>query len=130
MANTPGIQTLVESFVAQLTEAIQQQTLATIHDALGGTAAPAKGQSGRAPKRASPARAPRAKGAKRSPEELEQLTAQLAKYVKGNPGQGIEAIAAGMSVSTKELALPAKKLLADKVLKTKGQKRATKYFPA
>jgi hypothetical protein len=128
MANTPEIQALVESFVAQLTEAIQQQTLATIHDALGGPAAPAKARSGRASKRAPSARAGRAKGAKRSPEELEQLTAQLAKYVKGNPGQGIEAIAAGMGVSTKELALPAKKLLADKVLKTKGQKRATKYF--
>jgi hypothetical protein len=129
MANTSEIQALVESFVAQLTEAIQQHTLATIHDALGGAAAPAKGQSGRASKRGPSSRAPRAKGAKRSPEELEQLTAQLAKYVKGNPGQGIEAIAAGMGVSTKELALPAKKLLADKVLKTKGQKRATKYFP-
>jgi hypothetical protein len=32
-------------------------------------------------------------------------------------------------VSTRELNLPVKKLLATKAIKTKGQKRATQYFP-
>jgi hypothetical protein len=33
-----------------------------------------------------------------------------------------------MGTSTRELNLPAKKLLAQKQLKTRGEKRATKYF--
>ena len=48
--------------------------------------------------------------------------------MKSNPGQRIEQIADGMGTSTKELNLPAKKLIAGKQLKTKGQKRATQYF--
>jgi hypothetical protein len=34
-----------------------------------------------------------------------------------------------MGVSTRELNLPAKKLLGNKSIRTKGQKRATQYFP-
>jgi hypothetical protein len=74
-------------------------------------------------------RAARAKGAKRSPDELEKLTGQLLSYIKGNAGQRIEQIADGMGTSTKELNLPAKKLLSTKAIKTKGHKRATQYFP-
>jgi hypothetical protein len=33
-----------------------------------------------------------------------------------------------MKVSTSDLKLPASKLLADKKVKTKGQKRGTQYF--
>ncbi|HET9959095.1 MAG TPA: hypothetical protein VFQ61_31610 [Polyangiaceae bacterium] len=71
----------------------------------------------------------RAKGAKRSPEELEELTTQLLEYIKNNPGQRIEQIAEGLGTSTKELNLPAKKLLNTKAIKTKGHKRATQYLP-
>jgi hypothetical protein len=70
----------------------------------------------------------RKKGAKRTPEELEQLIKKLHTYVAKNPGQRIEQIAAGLDISTKELNLPAKKLIGDKKLSTKGQKRATTYF--
>ncbi len=72
--------------------------------------------------------ASREKGAKRPPDEIERLTGKLLDYVKGNPGLRIEQIADGMGTSTKELNLPAKKLIAGKQLKTKGQKRATQYF--
>jgi hypothetical protein len=71
----------------------------------------------------------RAKGAKRSQDELENLTTRLLTYIKSNAGQRIEQVAKGMGVSTRELNLPAKKLLANKSIKTKGQKRATQYFP-
>ncbi len=56
------------------------------------------------------------------------MTGRLLDYVKGNPGQRVEQIAAGMNTVTKELNLPVKKLIAQKSLKTKGQKRATQYF--
>ncbi len=77
-----------------------------------------------------PARAAsREKGAKRAPQEIERLTGKLADYIKSNPGQRIEQIAKGMGTSTKELNLPVKKLVATKAIKTRGQKRATQYFP-
>jgi hypothetical protein len=107
----------------------------TVSAALAG-ARPSAGRGGR---RAAPASVAvrgagrgrttsREKGAKRPPDEIERLTDKLLEYVKTNPGQRIEQIADGMGTSTKELNLPAKKLIAGKQLKTKGQKRATQYF--
>jgi hypothetical protein len=70
----------------------------------------------------------RSKGAKRAPDELAQLTNDLAAYVQANPGQRIEQIAKGMGFSTKDLRLPALKLIEAGTIKTKGQKRATQYL--
>lgn len=71
----------------------------------------------------------RAKGQKRDPKALAALTEKLGQYIAKNPGLGVEKLAAGMGVPTKDLTLPLKKLLADKALKTTGQRRGTKYFP-
>lgn len=86
-----------------------------------------KGQPGPKPKSATSPRA--RKGAKRDPGELEALTEKLAAYIKKNPGQRIEHIGKAIGASTKDLALPVKKLLAAKRVSTKGQRRATAYFP-
>jgi len=69
------------------------------------------------------------KGAKRPPGDIAKLTQRLLEYVKAHKGERIEQVAKGMSVSTRELNLPVKKLIATKALKTRGQKRATQYFP-
>jgi len=71
----------------------------------------------------------RAKGEKRSAASLEAIVSKLATHIKNYPGQRMETIGKELGFSTKELALPAKKLIADKVIKTKGQKRATTYWP-
>ncbi len=150
MANSVNddIRSRVEAFTEELAELIRQQAMETVREALTGSiAAPArrgpgrprgsKSQRGpgRPPAAAAGRRGPgrprgsgRGKGAKRNPEELEQLTLDLHDYVKKNPGQRIEEIARGMDRSTKELNLPAKKLISNKQLRTKGQKRATQYF--
>ncbi|RYZ02657.1 MAG: DNA-binding protein [Myxococcales bacterium] len=120
----------VETFVVQLRELFQRSALEMVQSALGGGEAPAPRRGGRrtAPTGGAVAGGARKKGAKRSPEELEGLVSNLLAYVKKNPGQRIEQIGAGLGLATKELALPAKKLIADKQLRTKGQKRATTYF--
>ncbi|MGC4089804.1 MAG: DNA-binding protein [Polyangiaceae bacterium] len=129
------VRSLVESFVAEMSDLIRRSAMETVQHALAGGEAPRRGRRGAAAGRRGAALAPvkgarvRAKGAKRSPDELEELTSQLLAYVKGNPGQRIEQIAEGMSTSTKELNLPAKKLIGSKALKTRGHKRATQYFP-
>jgi hypothetical protein len=52
------------------------------------------------------------------------LHAHIAKH----PGQRIEQIGASLGVSTKEFAVPVKRLLSEKQISTKGHKRATTYF--
>jgi hypothetical protein len=77
----------------------------------------------------SAAAAKRRAGEKRSPVLLAQVTEQVGNHIKSNPGQGVEQIAKALSTTTKELTLPIRKLLGDKRITSKGQKRATRYFP-
>lgn len=84
-----------------------------------------------APKAAAPAAASKRKaGQKRSPDEIVKTTDKLLQYITKNSGQRIEEIAKGVGNSTKELTLPVKKLLNDKKIVAKGEKRATRYFVA
>ncbi|MFO0759505.1 MAG: hypothetical protein U0359_23640 [Byssovorax sp.] len=57
------------------------------------------------------------------------MTEQVFNHIKSNPNQGVEQIAKALGTSTKELTLPIRKLLADKKITSKGQKRATRYSP-
>ncbi|MEI9936334.1 MAG: DNA-binding protein [Pseudomonadota bacterium] len=125
------IRSRVEAFAEELSALIRDSAMETVRDALGGSAAPRRaGRGGRSAAAVAPVRGGgrREKGQKRDPGEIERLTGRLLDYVKGNAGQRIEQIAAGMGTVTKELNLPVKKLIAQKSLKTKGQKRATQYF--
>lgn len=117
------IRGMVEAFAGELAALIRESAFETVRAALG------EGGGGRARRGAALRISGRSKGAKRPPQEIAKLVGRLRDYVKAHPGQRIEQIAKGMSVSTRELNLPAKKLLAQKVLKTRGEKRATKYFP-
>lgn len=125
------IRSRVEAFAEELSALIRDSAMETVREALGGGSAPRRGvRGGRAAAPSAPVRGGgrREKGQKRDPSEIERLTSRLLDYVKGNGGQRIEQIAAGMGTVTKELNLPVKKLIAQKSLKTKGQKRATQYF--
>jgi hypothetical protein len=123
------IRSRVEAFAEELSALIRDSAMETVRDALGGGSAPRRGARGGRSASTAPVRGGRReKGQKRDPSEIERLTGRLLDYVKGNAGQRIEQIAAGMGTVTKELNLPVKKLIAQKSLKTKGQKRATQYF--
>ncbi|HEX2689793.1 MAG TPA: hypothetical protein VHN14_24410, partial [Kofleriaceae bacterium] len=69
------------------------------------------------------------RGAKRSPEDLEALSEQFATFVKANPGLRIEQINKQLGTTTKDLALPIRKLISEGMITAKGQKRSTTYFP-
>jgi len=71
----------------------------------------------------------KAKGVKRDPAVLEALMESLLKHITANGGQGIEQISKALDKTSTELTLPMKKLLKAKKVGTKGQKRATRYFP-
>jgi hypothetical protein len=128
MADTETeLRDIVDTFIAQLKDVIRRSTLETVQSALGDEG-PARSRGRRSAAASPRAGAGRRKGAKRSPEELEALVSNLLNYVKKNPGQRIEQIGEALGTATKELAIPAKKLIAEKQLRTKGQKRATTYF--
>ena len=56
------------------------------------------------------------------------MTQRVWEHIRANSGQGVEQIAKELGTSTKELSLPLRKLLAEKKIVSKGEKRATKYF--
>ncbi len=56
------------------------------------------------------------------------LTGKLLAYVERHPGNGIEKIGAGIGVSTRDLQIPVRRLLAARKIRTRGAKRATRYY--
>ena len=127
----------IETFVQDLGQLVRQSAVQAVSTALGdGGAArrgPGRPRSNGVSALATPSRRPgrpasRRKGEKRPPEQLAALVDKLFSSIKSKPGQRIEEIASLMGISTKELTLPAKKLISEKRVSTKGQKRATRYF--
>ena len=123
----------VQGFVAQITELARRAALDTLESAFGGKASRGGGApavAAMAPPSAVRAGRPRGgRGAKRTAEDLEALSEKFAAFVKANPGLRIEQINKELGTTTKDLALPIRKLVADKVISAKGQKRSTTYFP-
>ncbi len=121
----------VQSFVAQIAELARRAAVDTLESAFNGrstrggaraVAVPASsnGRAGR----------PRGgRGAKRTAADLEVLSEKFASFVKANPGLRIEQINKELGTATKELALPIRKLIADRMIVAKGHKRSTTYFP-
>jgi hypothetical protein len=144
------IQDRIQAFLTELSGLVRQSALEAVQVALGGgVAAPARRGPGRPRKNAAagpiaaaatagtapgkssaPAGKParRAKRAKRTSADVDATAAALLAYVAANEGQSIEQIGKGMGVATKELKLPVIKLVEAKKLKTRGQRRGTKYF--
>ena len=125
----------VQGFVAQITELARRAAIDTLESAFGGRAP----VSSRSPAPAATAAVaanfgrvgrPRGgRGAKRTSADLEALSERFASFVKANPGLRIEQINKQLGTTTKDLALPIRKLISDGVIGAKGQKRSTTYFP-
>lgn len=116
----------VQSFVAQITELARRAAINTLdtalngHSATNGAVASSKKETAKITQDG--------RGAKRSLEDLAAISRSFADYVKANPGLRIEQINKALGTTTKSLALPIRKLIADGVIKVKGQKRSTTYF--
>jgi hypothetical protein len=122
----------VQSFVTQITELARRAALTTLESAFSGRPS-SNGAAVVSPVMASAgiARVGRARGgrgAKRTAADLEMLSEKFASFVKTNPGLRIEQINKELGTTTKDLALPIRKLIADGIVSAKGQKRSTTYF--
>ena len=92
--------------------------------------APGQPQTSKPASRRAAATKSRATGEKRSPEDLAKTMEMVHVAIRNSPGMGVEQLGTRLEVSTKALALPIRKLLAVKRIRSEGQKRATKYYPA
>ncbi len=118
------IQRLVDGFVAQVTELARRAAMDTLESALGRGGSARGGSAGMVRIGRS-----RGRGAKRTSNELDKLQDDFLSFVGKNPGMRIEQINKQLGTTTKDLALPIRKLIADGLLKAKGKKRSTVYFP-
>ncbi len=124
---------VVQGFVSQITELARRAAIDTLESAFGGRAA---GRGGASVAAAAIAAAgfgrvgrPRGgRGAKRTSADLDALSEKFASFVKANPGLRIEQINKQLGTTTKDLALPIRKLISEGQISAKGQKRSTTYF--
>jgi hypothetical protein len=127
MQTTNKVDQLIQNFAAQLQAVIREQlseevTIA-LQTALGGSPLKrSKASNGGVAKVSK-----RGAGGKRTPEQIDKLAIQLLSYIDKNPEQRSEQIAAANKLTTGELVLPIKKLLAEKQIKAKGKARGTMY---
>jgi len=122
---------LVNDFVAQVAALARRAAMDTLESALAG-AGVGRGGAGRGRGRAVALAGPssrRPKGAKRPAGEIERTKTRVYDHIRAHPGQRIEQINKALGTTTKDLTLPIKKLIADKAVRTQGEKRATTYFP-
>jgi len=111
-----NISSAVQDFVTRIAELARQAAINTVSGIdFASEGAPVKNGSSR--------------GNKRTAEDLEKLSGSFASFVRDNPGLRIEQINKELGTTTKDLALPIRKLIAEGVIKVKGQKRSTTYFP-
>ncbi len=113
---------VVAGFVAQITELARAAARDMIDEALG------KGGKVALSGRGGGGGGGRGRGAKRTSDELDNLAEAFHSFVAKHPGLRIEQINKQLNTTTKDLALPIRKLIADGALKTKGEKRSTTYF--
>ncbi len=115
---------VVADFVAQVTELAKRVAIETLEGALGG----GRPASRRATAFSSPVGGSRRRGAKRTSADLDKLGEDFYSFVSKHPGMRIEQINKQLDTTTKDLALPIRKMIAEGSLKTKGEKRSTTYF--
>jgi hypothetical protein len=126
---------VVQGFVAQITELARRAAIDTLESAFGGRVVGGGGGRGAPAAEALVANLGRVgrprggRGAKRSSADLEALSGRFASFVASNPGLRIEQINKQLGTTTKDLALPIRKLISEGRIKAKGQKRSTTYFP-
>jgi hypothetical protein len=108
---------VVHGFVGQITELARRAAINTLEAALGRQ----NGKGGAV-------RLTNGRGGKRTSHDLERLSETFHGFVVKHPGMRIEQINKELGTTTKDLALPIRKLIADGAIKTKGAKRSTTYF--
>lgn len=127
------IQALIDSFVADLGELAKQIALEQLKTAFGSVKlAPlpppsASFSSSSSSSSSSSAAARRGRG-RRAQHEIEALRNKLLTVISDNPGCRAEDINGALGTRTPQIAQPLRRLVADRLVRTEGARRGTRYF--
>ncbi len=121
----------IEEFVADITQLAREHAMQTLANALvmNDSAAGSRTTRSRAKGRLS-GRGSSGGRHKRTQAELDEDKQRLLAAICAAPGQRMLDLAPALKTSAKQLALPARQLIAEKLVRTEGQKRSTAYFPS
>jgi hypothetical protein len=128
------LQALIDSFVADLGELAKQIALEQLKTAFGRVklaplpppSASSSSFSSSASS-ASSAAARRGRG-RRAQHEIEALRNKLLTVISDNPGCRAEDINSALGTRTPQIAQPLRRLVADRLVRTEGARRGTRYF--
>ncbi|MDB4958031.1 MAG: hypothetical protein JWO36_5600 [Myxococcales bacterium] len=110
------MQRVIDDFVSRVTDLAKRAALEAIGGAMGMSSSSYKHR-------------PSSGGrAKRGAEQMEAMKAKILRAIKDHPGKRSEELNAALGTTTKELALPLRQLVADKLVTTKGQRRGMTYY--
>lgn len=132
------IQTLIDGFVARLTEVAKRIAMEQVKLAFGTvklaplrSSSPASSLPGLpVPSTSrSPGQARRSRS-RRAPREIEALREKLLAVISDNPGCRAEDINGALGTRTPQIAQPLRRLVADQLVRTEGARRGTRYFAA
>jgi hypothetical protein len=117
------IQTLVDNFVADLSNLAKRLAIEQLKAAFGtGAKLVAPPPPGAA---AAPARPGRSR---RGPHEIEALRTKLLATIAEQPGRRAEDINTALGTSTAQIAQPLRGLIEAQLVRTEGARRGTRYF--
>ena len=128
------IQALIDSFVADLGELAKQIALEQLKTAFGSVKLaplppPSSASSfSSSASSASSAAAARRSRARRAQHEIEALRNKLLTVISDNPGCRAEDINSALGTRTPQIAQPLRRLVADRLVRTEGARRGTRYF--
>jgi hypothetical protein len=124
------IQALIDSFVADLGELAKQIALEQLKTAFGSVKlAPLPPSSSSFSSSASSAGSAARRGrARRGQHEIEALRNKLLTVISDNPGCRAEDINSALGTRTPQIAQPLRRLVADRLVRTEGARRGTRYF--
>lgn len=129
------IQALIDSFVAELGELAKQIALEQLKTAFGSvklaplppSSSSSFSHSAASASVASSAAARRGRG-RRAQHEIEALRSKLLTVISDNPGCRAEEINSALGTRTPQIAQPLRRLVADRLVRTEGARRGTRYF--
>lgn len=122
------IRNRVESFVAEISALIRQAAVdAAVNALTGQRGASVAGKRG--PKAGAAAKKEGGR-IRRTEAEIQQTMAKVLGYIDSHPGSRSEEIRAALHYSAPQMADALKRLMAEKSIKAKGQRRATTYSNA
>ena len=132
-ATTGDLRTLVDQFTADLTAVTKRIALEDLHAKLQsvlGDSSPKRRGPGRPRKAAATTAAvpQKRKRGKRTAADLGKMGAALLAHVRANPGQRADQIAAALGTDVGTMRLPMRQLIAERKVRTEGQRRGTTYF--